>query len=76
MPEDEKGCAVVFILAIVLVIIMGAIVVVITYRADNAICIRAGYDGYMKDGNNGYCYHIVDGTRVLTPISVIPKADK
>lgn len=73
MPEDEKGCAAVFILAIVLVIIVGAIVVVLTYRADNAICIRAGYDGYMKDSYDGYCYRIVDSTRVLTPMSVIPR---
>lgn len=74
----EKWVECVAITALVLILVFGLAAMCsrwISYSG-NAYCTNAGYDGYIKADGDSYCYRIVDGTRVLTPYSVVPKMDK
>lgn len=76
MPKNGVENVVIVSLVLILVFGLAAMCNRWTSYGSNAYCTNAGYDGYIKADGDGYCYRIMDGTRVLTPYSVVPKVDK
>lgn len=77
MQKDKVESIVAVILMVLLVFGIVAICnKCATSGINDSYCIDAGYDGYIKADGESYCYRIMDGTRVLTPYSVVPKVDK
>ena len=71
--NDKWDWIPVFCLVLVVVGVVIFALSTLGIREANQSCIQASYDGWVKADGADWCYRIVDGTRVLTPYSVVPK---